>query len=61
MPDSFLGNGFTKSMNGDIIPELLSDRYLKLLGGAELFEVNKDGTWKLRGVFVEDEGRFKRL
>ena len=54
----FTGNGFTKAMNGQIIPEYNCDGYLKLSDGAQLIEISKDGTETLRAVYDVDFGKF---
>ena len=47
----FTGNGFTKTMNGEIIPEFKCNGYLDIDDGAQLIEISKDGTETLRAVY----------
>ncbi len=47
----FTGNGFTKAMNGEIIPEFKCNGYLDIDDGAQLIEISKDGTETLRAVY----------
>ena len=54
----FTGNGFTKSTNGQIIPEFKCDGYLEMMDGAELWEINKDGTRKLKAIYSDTKEKF---
>ena len=54
---TFTGNGFVRSMNGEIVPEFKLTEYSDFLEG-ELYEVRKDGTWILRGVYDSDMKQF---
>lgn len=54
----FTGNGFTKALNGQTIPEFQCTTYLDLNDGAKLFEISKDGTETLRGIYSELQGKF---
>lgn len=54
----FTGNGFTKATNGQIIPEFKCDDFLKIKNGAQLIEIQKDGTEILRAVYDIDFGKF---
>ncbi len=49
----FTGNGFTAALNNQAIPEFLiaAGKSVGMQEGAELYEVYKDGTEKLRAVF----------
>lgn len=46
----FTGNGFTKSTNGQIVPEFKCDSYLEVADGAQLYEVSRDGTETLKAI-----------
>ena len=54
----FTGNGFTKAINGEIIPEFKCDDYLKLSDGAQLIEIKKDGSEIIRAIYDVDFGKF---
>ena len=54
----FTGNGFTKAMNGNIIPEYKCNGYLNIYDGAELYEVTKEGKEILRAVYDMNLKRF---
>ena len=57
LDQTFSGNGFIKSLNGDIVPEFRLTKYSDFLEG-ELYEIQKDGTWILRGVYDVMKERF---
>lgn len=40
----FKGNGFTSATNGQVIPEFKCGSYLNVEDGAELYEINPNGT-----------------
>jgi len=52
LDSTFTGNG-----NGDIVPEYRLNRFRRFLEG-ELYEVCKDGTWMLRGIYDVIEKKF---
>ena len=54
----FTGNGFTKAINGQIIPEFKSNGYLDVTDGAELVEIHKNGTESVRAVYSKIDKRF---
>ena len=54
----FTGNGFTKAMNGNIIPEFKCNGYLCVEDGAELYELTKDGKEILRAIYDIDLKQF---
>lgn len=54
---TFTGNGFIRTLNGDIVPEFRLTEYSDFLEG-ELYEARKDGTWILRGVYDVMKERF---
>lgn len=54
----FTGNGFTKAINGAIIPEYECCSMVTLSDGAELFEISSDGTETLKAVYSAIDGRF---
>lgn len=54
----FTGNGFTKVMNGQVISEYKCNGYLKAEDGAELIEIYKDGTEKLRAIYSKSNRKF---
>jgi hypothetical protein len=54
----FTGNGFTKAMNGNIIPEYKCNSFLDIYDGAELYQIDKSGIETLIAVFSEIEGKF---
>ena len=54
----FTGNGFTKALNGQVIPEFQCTTYLEINDGAQLFEISKDGTETLKGIYSELQGKF---
>lgn len=55
----FTGNGFTKATNGEIIPEFICDTYLNFSDGAQLIEINKDGTETLIAVYSYIDKEFR--
>lgn len=58
-PDPFTGHGFTKDMNGNIIPEFTMQR-LQPNDGAELYRVNSEtGVEELVAKYVN--GRFVKI
>ena len=56
----FTGNGFTSAENGRIIPEFKchADGRLKVLDGAQLIEIGRDGTEKILGIYSEGDKKF---
>lgn len=54
----FTGNGFTKAINGQIIPEYRCSGYLEIEDGAQLIEISKDGTETLKAVYSGLQGKF---
>lgn len=54
------GHGFTTTRNGKIIPEYMfpDGKKSRIMDGAELYRVNRDGSEVLLGIYVEKEGRF---
>ena len=54
----FTGNGFTKAMNDNIIPEYKCNSFLDVYDGAELYKIDKNGIETLIAVFNEIDGRF---
>ena len=57
LDQTFTGNGFIRSLNGDIVPEFRLTKYSDFLEG-ELYEIQKDGTWILRGVYDPGQNIF---
>jgi hypothetical protein len=59
----FTGNGFTATGNGKIIPEFKigEKNGVKILGGSEIYELDRWGTEKLVGVYDEEKGRFFKI
>ncbi|WP_261783099.1 hypothetical protein [Clostridium botulinum] len=58
-PDPFTGHGFTKDINGNIIPEYTM-QYLKPNEGAELYRVNSEtGIEELIAKYVD--GKFVKI
>ena len=58
-PDPFSGNGFTKDLNGNIIPEYKVNGRIEPIDGAEIYKVNSvTGVEELVGVFKR--GKFIR-
>ena len=61
-PFPFTGHGFTAGGNGRWgSPEWVILEPVKLLKGSKIFELRKDGTEILRGVYDEKLKRFKRV
>ena len=54
----FTGNGFTKAMNDNIIPEYKCNSFLDVYDGAELYQIDKNGIETLIAVFNEIDGKF---
>ena len=54
----FTGNGFTKAINGQIIPEFKSNGYLDVADGAQLVEIHKNGTETVRAVYSKIDKKF---
>ena len=54
----FTGNGFTKAVNGQIIPEFKCEGYLEICDGAQLIEIYQDGTEVVLAIYSEIKGRF---
>ncbi len=54
----FTGNGFTKSTNGQIIPEFKANKRMQLSDGSELYELKNDGTITQVAVYSEADGHF---
>ncbi|MCJ7967007.1 hypothetical protein MT487_08035 [Lachnospiraceae bacterium NSJ-171] len=57
----FTGNGFTKATNGNIIPEFQCSKYIDIKDGAQLIELRKDGTEKLRAIYDKDTKKFVEI
>ena len=57
-PSPFTGNGFTKVINGEIIPEYKCAGYIEIQDGAQLIEIDKDGTETLLAIYDADVGKF---
>lgn len=54
----FTGNGFTRAVNGEIIPEYECKMATNISDGAELWEISKDGTGILRAVYNKIDNMF---
>lgn len=57
----FTGNGFTKATNGNIIPEFQCSKYIDIKDGAQLIELRKDGTEKIRAIYDKDTKKFVEI
>lgn len=54
----FTGNGFTKTTNGQVIPEYKCFAFIKVNDGAQLIEAGKDGTETVLAIYNVDFDRF---
>lgn len=45
-------------MNGNIIPEYKCNSFLDVYDGAELYQIDKNGTETLIAIFNEIDGKF---
>ena len=54
----FTGNGFTKTTNGQIIPEFKANKRMQLSDESELYELKNDGTITRVAVYSEADGHF---
>ena len=54
----FTGNGFTKAMDGEIIPEYKCNSFIDVYDGGELYQIDKNGIETLIAVFNEIDGKF---
>ena len=50
----FTGNGFTKSMNGHVVPELYHPEIKRLLPGAKMYELKANGEITEIAEFTEE-------
>ena len=61
LPMPFTGHGFTSGSNGRLgVPEWKTD-YLSPNNGAEIWEVNSDGSERLVAVFLSDAKQFVKV